>query len=84
VNYTVVWLTEAEDELAVLWMSSADRAAVTRAAAEIDRRLAANGPTEGESRPSGRRITFEPPPAVIFRAYPEANVITVTRVWEYQ
>jgi hypothetical protein len=84
VNYTVVWLPDAESELAAIWVASAQQAAVTRAAAELDRRLAANSPAEGESRPNGRRITFEPPLAVIFRVYPATATVTVTRVWEFQ
>lgn len=57
-NYTVVWLPAAEAQLAALWTTSARQAEVTRAAAAIDRRLAANGPNEGESRPNNRRIAF--------------------------
>ena len=31
-NYIVIWIAAAEQELAALWMDSAQRAAVTRAA----------------------------------------------------
>ena len=82
-NYTVVWLPEAEDELATLWMTSARRDAVTRAVAELDRRLGEHGPDEGESRPAGYRVTFVPPLAILFRVDTDERTVAVGRVWEY-
>jgi hypothetical protein len=43
-NYTVVWVPSAEQELAALWMAAADRDAVTRAAHEIDQQLRTDAP----------------------------------------
>jgi hypothetical protein len=60
-NYTVIWLPSAEKDLAALWLSATDRPEVTRAANEIDQRLGADAPNEGESRRGGRRILFVPP-----------------------
>jgi hypothetical protein len=40
--FTVVWWEFAQSKLADLWLESKDRAAVARAANEIDRRLAAD------------------------------------------
>lgn len=58
--FRVDWLQSARDELATLWISadSSLRAAITASTNVIEQRLKANAPTEGESRPSGRRITF--------------------------
>ena len=42
-NYTVTWLPAAENALAAIWTAAADRDAVTRAANELDPRLALNG-----------------------------------------
>jgi len=39
-RYTVEWRPDAEDELMVIWMHAADRAAVTAADAAINRLLA--------------------------------------------
>jgi hypothetical protein len=39
-KYTVVWLHEAEDELALLWLAASDRNAITAAQAKIDKELA--------------------------------------------
>jgi hypothetical protein len=41
-SFTVVWWEFAQSRLAELWLQSDDKAAVTRAAGEIDRRLAAD------------------------------------------
>jgi hypothetical protein len=79
-NYTVIWLPDAERELAAVWVSSRRQAAVTRAVDELERRLARSAPTEGESRANGRRIAIEPPLAIIFRADPAAACVTITRV----
>ena len=83
-NYTVVWLTDAENELASLWLNSSKREAVTVAAAELDRRLAENGESEGESRHHHYRITFEAPLAVVFRVDEINKAVFVGQVWEFQ
>lgn len=83
-NFTVIWLPDAEAELAAIWLASGQRSAVTRAAAELDRRLAENATNEGESRPNGRRITFQPPLAVIFRVNSETATVVVSQVWAFE
>ena len=82
-NFTVFWLPDAEAELTAIWLASVQRAAVTRAAAELDRRLASNPTSEGESR-SNDRITFEPPLALIFRVDSGTKTVIVSQVWEFQ
>jgi hypothetical protein len=84
VNYHVFWLPAAEAELATVWAASARRDAVTQAAADLDRRLAANGPTEGESRTGRRRIAVSHPLAVIFQVDETLRTVAVIRVWEYR
>ncbi len=83
-NYSVLWLPGAENELAEIWMAAADRTAVTRAAAELDRRLAQRGPAEGESRPGNRRITFVRPLAVLFQVDQQSRTVSVGQVWEFR
>jgi mRNA-degrading endonuclease RelE of RelBE toxin-antitoxin system len=39
-RFTVVWFSDAQDDLANLWMNATDRSAVARSADEIDLRLA--------------------------------------------
>ena len=83
-NFTVGWLPDAEAELTAIWLASVQRAAVTRTAAELDRRLASNPTSEGESRSNDRRITFEPPLALIFRVDSGTKTVIVSQVWEFQ
>jgi hypothetical protein len=44
-RYTVLWLRDAQDELARIWLTSSNRNSVTRAVAQIDAMLA-NAPAE--------------------------------------
>src|SRR5438128_2191559 len=82
-NYTVLWVGEAEQELATLWINEAERAAVTEAAHEIDHRLRSNPDREGESRPHGLRVLFVAPLAVSFEVRPTDRVVHVLDVWKY-
>ena len=60
-KFTVVWWEFAQSRLANLWLSSADKAAVTRAANEIDRRLALDPESCVESSHEGLyRMTVDP------------------------
>jgi len=52
-NYTVDWETEAESQLALIWLAAPDPAVVTRAQAEIDRRLSRNPHGYGRHRSEG-------------------------------
>lgn len=80
-RYAVVWLAEAEEELAALWLGAHDRDAITRAAIEIERRLQSpNAASEGEARSSGRRIVFEAPLGVIFRVDDASRRVTISHV----
>jgi hypothetical protein len=59
--FTVVWWEFAQSRLADLWISSADKAAVTRAEIEIDRRLALDPKSCVESDHEGLcRMTVDP------------------------
>lgn len=80
--FRVDWLQSALDELTTLWTSadSDDRVAITAATHVIERRLKANAPNEGESRPGGRRIIFAAPLAVTFRIEPDRITATVMHV----
>jgi plasmid stabilization system protein ParE len=60
-KYTVIWRPSAEADLADLWIEATDRAAVTQAAAEINRMLTADPLNAGESRSGSDRIVFIPP-----------------------
>ncbi len=84
-NYQVVWLPSALDELTAIWLAASDRISVTAASHRIDSRLANNALTEGESRDSAvERIAFEPPLQVLARVSEEDRTVTVTAVAAFQ
>jgi hypothetical protein len=83
VNFTVLWAPRAEQELAGLWLAAQDRAAVTRAAHEIDQRLGSNPTSEGESRVDVQRVTFVPPLGVLFDVDGGDRKVFVLQVWRF-
>jgi hypothetical protein len=82
-DWTVVWVPEAEQELARLWMNTADRDRITLAAAEIERRLRFDPESAGESRAAGRRILIAPPLAATFRVSPADRLVQVLNLREF-
>ena len=82
-NYTVLWDPAAEQELADVWITAADRAAVTSAADEIDRRLRRDPEQQGESRDDGRRVLLVSPLGVLFRVLPDDRIVRVIQVWSF-
>jgi hypothetical protein len=80
-NYTVVWSTVAQNDLAQLWVTAPDRAAVTAAANRIDQLLRRDPHAQGESRFESSRILVEPPLAVYFRIDDPDCLVEVTDVW---
>ncbi|MFO0810373.1 MAG: hypothetical protein U0746_17250 [Gemmataceae bacterium] len=80
-KYEVVWKDAAEEDLARLWTDAADRDAVTRAAAEIDRLLARDPWGSGESRSGGFRVTFVEPLGVTYRIDEAANAVRIARAF---
>lgn len=83
-KYTVIWLPNAEQELAALWLNAPDRGAVTKAAAVMDQLLEKEPENEGESRPNGRRILFAAPLAAIYRVHSDKRQVDVLHVWQFR
>jgi plasmid stabilization system protein ParE len=81
VNYTVIWLPDAEQELAAIWLAALDRQVVTRTAHAIDSLLRHDPATQGESREGDRRILIALPLCVVFRVVEEARRVEVIHVW---
>jgi hypothetical protein len=80
-SYTVTWHPDAEDELADLWMRSADRHAVNVAARRPDQILINDPLSVGESRRGVSRIAFEDPLGIIFDVFEDDRLVTVLHVW---
>ena len=83
-KYRVLWLPTAEDELADIWLRATNHAAITEAAQSIDRRLAAGGPDEGESRTDALRILFASPLAATFEMGEDNLEVFVVHVWRFR
>jgi mRNA-degrading endonuclease RelE of RelBE toxin-antitoxin system len=82
-TYTVLWVPQAEQRLAALWLSAPDREAVTTAAHRIDQQLRSNPEDQGEARSVGQRVLIDPPLGVIFQVQPEDRVVYVLTVWRF-
>jgi hypothetical protein len=79
-RHTVVWVRSALDELAVLWLAAADRAAVAAAANEVDKELSIDASVQGVELAEGLRALFCPPLRVIFTVREDDRVAEVLRV----
>jgi plasmid stabilization system protein ParE len=79
-TYTVVWKPAAERDLAQIWVSSQNPAAIARAANRIDADLRLAPQKAGESRDDGHRILCVLPLVVGFRVSEADSVVTVLRV----
>jgi hypothetical protein len=79
--YHIEWLQSALEELAAVWTpaNSELRRAIT-ASNMIEQRLWHNPRNEGESRAAGRRLTFIPPLAAIFRIEDDNQTVTIEHV----
>lgn len=80
-SFRVVWETQAENQLANLWMAAADRDAVTSSANEIDEILANQGMMAGESRSDAVRILFCLPLGCYFQFREVDQTMLVAKVW---
>ncbi len=81
-KYTVVWTPSAEQHLAVLWLDSARRAEITKAADTLDKQLRINPELQGEQRNEGDRVLFNPPLGILFEITEEDRMVRVLAVWE--
>lgn len=84
--YDLIWETSAMTELADLWVASdsAQRSAITRAAAEFDYHLSYNPTGQSESRDLDNRIIIERPLAAYFRIDEVKNLVKVLHVWTFR
>lgn len=82
-TFHVHWSQEAISDLGRVWLTAdqQQRTAITAATNGIDRALQINPDSEGESRPEGRRVYFEPPLGILFTVNTRLQTVTVTQVW---
>jgi hypothetical protein len=81
-NYRVILVPSAEQELALAWLASNDRNAVTRAAHLLEQQLQTDPLHAGESRQSSvSRVAFESPLAIEFEVIEDDKKVRVLGVW---
>jgi hypothetical protein len=83
-SYQVYWVSEAEEELAAIWLESEDRGSITAASHVIDTILRLNPETAGESREEGRRILLEYPLGVSYIISISDQIVSVLTVWRFE
>ena len=80
-KYRITWTRSAQEHLAGVWLVSADRQAVTSAAAWIDAQLTNDPQTQGESRSGNVRILIQRPLGVLYEVVEEDRIVYVSAVW---
>jgi hypothetical protein len=82
--FAVRWKKVARERLADIWLRATDRNEITQTAHRIDLVLQSNPEEKGESREGGRRVLLVPPLGVIFRVRPDAAMVEVLQVWQFE
>lgn len=81
-KFTVIWVSDAEQDLAALWLASTDRAALTAACHRIDQQLAVNPEQLGVVCFDTVRTLVEFPLTVDFEIIEEDRIVHVLSVWD--
>jgi hypothetical protein len=82
-KWTVVWLPDAEAQLANLWLNALDRRQLARACNEIDRILKLDPLNAGEGRDGVNRMVIYQPLVVSCDVSEPDRMVTVLAVWRY-
>lgn len=82
-RYTVTWVQDALDGLTELWLDASDRAAISRAAAEVDQQLAVDPDHKGDDLHEGLRVEHFPPLRVIYEAQSSDRLVVVRQVRQW-
>jgi len=81
-NYTVIWVPLAENNLAAAWLAAPDRVAVTEAAHRLDQALADDPFDIGRPRNSSvNRTAVEPPLGIDYEIIEDDKTVRVLRAW---
>ncbi len=79
-KYTVVWKPEAENELADLWMKTADRHELAAAANRLEKALSSFPASIGEASHGVTRIAFDGPMGVVYDVSDADCLVTVLKL----
>ena len=81
-RYTVIWVEDASDELAEIWMAALDRNAIAAAANVIDAELAEDAELKGGPLREGLRVVAHPPLRVLYSVNLDDRIVEVAWVQE--
>jgi hypothetical protein len=81
VKFTVVWVPDAEADLAAIWTAAPDRSAVAKASNDIDILLVRDPESRGKLSFDTVRILTIAPLAVEFEVLEEDRQVFVLSVW---
>lgn len=81
---TVVWVSDAEAELAEIWLASESRDRVTSASHAIDLALTQNAESVGSPLAEGLRAFDQPPLRVLFEVLDDDRLVRVLKVKHVQ
>jgi plasmid stabilization system protein ParE len=79
-RFTVTWSRDAQADLAEIWLSAGDRAAVTIAAAQIESFLRTDPILNGTEAKEGLWGLSQPPLRVLFTVYEADRLVEVVLV----
>ena len=79
-KFTVVWLKSVQFELGEIWLSAADRHAVTAASDEIDRQLQQDADHKGRLLSEGLQTLDVLPLRAVFSVDLENRIVEVSRI----
>ena len=81
-KWTVVWKSDALNDLSELWIESLDREGSTASSHLIDQILKMSPLTAGESREDNRRVLIVPPLAVTYQVSTDDFMVIVGAAWQ--
>jgi len=79
-KFTVSWTTRAEQDLVRFWLAARDRISIDEAIAVIERELATNPTSAGESRNANFRVLTVEPMSVVFSVRHDDRLVKVVQV----
>ncbi len=80
-TFDVLWLPEAEADLAAIWLAARDRHRLTEVCERIEGLLGTFAPNVGESREPGVRIVLDDPLGVRLEVDARQRSVRVLAVW---
>jgi hypothetical protein len=82
-HYEIIWIKDAESDLAQIWLNADNRQSILIACQNIDSALEINPLDCGESRAENRRIGFTHPLGFEFEVLARERKVYVLAIWRF-